>query len=160
MDRPTRRRGFTLIEMLVVVAIIGVLASIGLPLAELAHRRTQEAELRSALRQIRNALDAYKRNSDEGHITRLADGSGYPTSLRELTEGIEDQRSPNKQKIYLLRRLPRDPFASVDIVDAAETWRLRSYESPPDQPAPGRDIFDVHSSSEKQALDGTDYAKW
>ena len=67
----THRHGFSLIELLVVLAIVSVLATIGLPLAELAHRRTQEEALRQGLRDIRRALDDYKTAVDEGRIVRI-----------------------------------------------------------------------------------------
>lgn len=153
------KTGFSLVELLVVVAIMGVLACIGLPLAELSRQRTKEEDLRRSLREIRNAIDAYKQLVDLGAVPRAADGSGYPPSLDVLADGVRDARSPQGAKIYLLRRLPRDPFADGDLA-AAETWRLRSYASPPDDPKPGKDVFDVHSTSEGVALDGSAYKTW
>lgn len=154
-------RGFTLVELLVVVAIVSVLASIGLPLAELSHRRNQEAELRRALRDIRGALDGYKRLVDEGRIARAADGSGYPPSLEALAEGVPDAQSPQGRRIYLIRRLPRDPMArNADEVPAQATWGLRSYASPPDAPQAGDDVFDVYSLSDGTGLNGVPYRRW
>lgn len=161
---PSRARaGFSLVELLAVLAILAVLASIGLSLAELAQRRTQEEDLRRSLREIRTALDAYKRLSDEGRIARAADASGYPPDLNVLVDGVVDARSAGTQKIYLLRMLPRDPFAPRDaaqVIPAAETWALRSYESPPDEPKPGKDVYDVHSRAEGVGLDGIPYREW
>jgi general secretion pathway protein G len=153
-------RGFTLVEMLVVIAIMAILASIGLPLAELSRRRTQEEDLRRSLREIRTAIDDYKRLADAGAIRRAADASSYPPNLAVLYEGIADLRSTQGMKIYLLRRLPRDPFASGDIDSAAETWRTRSYASPPDDPKPGKDVFDVHSQSTGVGMNGVPYRNW
>ncbi len=157
-------RGFTLVELLVVVAIVSVLASIGLPLAELSHKRNQEEELRRALREIRGAIDKYKRLADQGHIARSADGSGYPPSLEVLVEGVPDAQSPQGQRIYLLRRLPRDPMA-VQAEDALSTqpqatWGLRSYASPPDAPQAGSDVFDVYSLSDGVGMNGVPYRRW
>ena len=137
-------RGFTLVEMLVVIAIVAVLSSIGLPLATLAHQRVQEEELRRSLREIRSAIDAYKRLVDQGSIQRAADASGYPPSLAVLSAGVADAKSPVGTRIYVLRRLPRDPFAPTDVPPEA-SWALRSYASSPADPQPGKDVFDVHS---------------
>ena len=153
-------RGFSLIELLVVVAIMSVLASIGLPLAELSHRRTQEEQLRSSLREIRSALDAYKRMVDAGVIARPAGGSGYPPTLRVLVDGEANAQTPQASRLYFLRRLPRDPFAPETVTDAAETWGLRSYDSPPDDPKPGHDVFDVYSKAPGTGLDGLPYRRW
>lgn len=153
-------RGFSLIELLVVVAIMGVLASIALPLAELAHQRTKEEELRRALRDIRGAIDSYKRLVDLGSIPRAADGSGYPTSLEQLVDGVVDARSPRGARIYLLRSLPRDPFADDGLGPAAASWALRSYASPPEDPKPGKDVFDVHSRSSATGMNGIAYREW
>ena len=103
-------RGFTLIELLITVAIVGVLASIALPLREVAVQRGMETDLRRALREIRDGLDAYKRASDEGRIQRAADRSGYPPTLQALVEGMSDAKSPDGAMLYFLRRVPRDPL--------------------------------------------------
>jgi general secretion pathway protein G len=159
-SRTSGRRGFSLIELLVVIAIMSILASIGLPLAELSHRRTQEEELRRALREIRSALDAYKRMVDAGLIARPAGGSGYPPNLQVLLNGETNAQTPQASKLYFLRRIPRDPFAPDAVVDASETWGLRSYDSPPDNPQPGRDVFDVYSKAAGQGLNGRPYRQW
>ena len=156
----TPAQGFSLIELLVVVAIMAILASIGMPLAELSHQRGKEEELRRALREIRGALDTYKRLVDDGRIERAVDGTGYPADLAALVDGVNDARSPTGSKLYFLRRLPRDPMHADASVPAAETWALRSYASPPDDPRPGKDVFDVHSKSAASAIDGTRYSTW
>ena len=155
-----RTRGFSLIELLVVIAIMAVLASIGFPLAELSHRRTQEEELRRSLRELRSAIDAYRRTVDAGLIARPADGSGYPPNLKVLVDGEVNAQTPQASRLYFLRRLPRDPTAPDTIADAAETWGLRSYESPPHDPQAGRDVFDVYSKSQGIGLDGRAYRQW
>jgi general secretion pathway protein G len=155
-----KARGFTLIELMVVLAILGVLASAAYPLAELAVRREREQELRSALRQLRGALDAYKQAYDEGRILRRTGASGYPRNLEELVTGVDDARSPQKAKIYFLRRLPRDPMNPDAELSAAASWGLRSYASPPDEPRPGDDVFDVYSLSSQAGLNGIAYRDW
>jgi general secretion pathway protein G len=152
-------RGFTIIELLVVMAILGVLAAAVMPLGETLITARKERELRDALWEIRTALDEYKRAADAGSITP-GQASGYPASLQALVEGVPDVR-PNAQggKLYFLRRVPRDPFADPAL-PAEKTWLLRSYASPPDKPAPGADVYDVRSSSPGTALDGSLYATW
>lgn len=146
-------KGFTLIELLIVVAIVALLASIAAPLAELGYQRGKEQELRYALREIREAIDAYKRASDEGKIERKADASGYPPSLATLVEGVEEKTNPEKTKIYFLRRIPKDPLGG-------EEWGLRSYASPADDPRDGRDVYDVYSRSEAVGLNKLPYREW
>jgi general secretion pathway protein G len=154
-----RVRGFTLIEMLVVLAMLGVLASAARPLLELSVQRTREHELRQALRTLREAIDSYKRAAESGSFVLSPEDSGYPKSLQLLVDGVADAKSPNGRKIYFLRRLPRDPFASAEQ-PAAETWGLRAYDSPPDEPREGKDVFDVFSRSDRKALDGTRLKDW
>lgn len=154
-----RSHGFTLIELVITVAIVAILASAALPLSQVAVQRAKEQELRTALRQIREAVDAYKQMADEGRIGRKADGSGYPPSLDVLVAGVEDIKSPQKKRLYLMRRLPRDPFAPAEL-SAAESWGKRSYASPPDAPREGDDVFDVYSMAEGKGLDGVAYREW
>lgn len=152
-------RGFTLIELLVSVAIVAVLATIALPLAEIKLQRDKERELKAALREIRGALDAYKAAADEGRIGKTQLESGYPPSLSVLAEGVPDARSARGNRIYFLRRLPRDPFAEAELA-AEATWGKRSYESPPDKPREGKDVFDVYSRSERVGLNGIPLREW
>lgn len=154
-----QQRGFTLLEMLVVLALVGMLAAAARPLLELSAQRSREHELRQGLRTLRTALDAYKRASDQGSVLRAPDESGYPPNLDVLVTGVQDARDPTGRRIYFLRRLPRDPFAPPEVT-AAESWGLRSHESPPDDPRPGKDVFDVHSRSERMALDGSQLKDW
>ena len=160
--RSLQRRGsagFTLIEMLITVTIVALLASVAMPLASMASQRDKEQELRRTLREIREAIDAYKRAVDEGRITRLADQSGYPPTLGALVEGVVDARDPKGAKIYFLRRIPRDPLAA-EPEKAESTWGQRSYDSPHEAPQPGRDVFDVYSLNRGTGLNGVAYREW
>jgi general secretion pathway protein G len=156
-----RGRGFTFIELVITVAIIGILALVALPFAELTAKRAKEQELRLALRQIRTALDDYKKAVDEGRVVKKADESGYPPTLDVLVEGVLDAEDPNKRRrLYFLRRLPRDPFYIESAARPSETWGKRSYESSHESPAPGRDVFDVYSVAEGTGLNGVPYRQW
>jgi general secretion pathway protein G len=153
-------KGFTLIELVITVAIVAVLASVALPLHELVAQRAKEQDLRRALREIREAIDAYKEASDEGRIEKRVGESGYPPRLSTLVEGVPDHKSPKKERIYFLRRLPRDPFANDPQVADAETWGKRSYASPPTDPAEGDDVFDVYSLATGTGINGRPYKEW
>jgi general secretion pathway protein G len=159
-----RARGFTLIEMVVVVAIVGVLAAAAVPVVEMSVRRVQEKGLREGLRTLRTALDAYKAAVEAKRIPPVVEGSVWPPHLQVLVEGVplldEQGRVPvGGKRLYLLRRLPRDPFADAALAPA-DTWALRASNSPPDAPQPGNDVFDVASRSSLQALDGSRYRDW
>lgn len=157
-----RLQGFTLIELLVTVAIVAVLASIALPLAEVSVQRNKEQELRRSLREIREAIDAYKQATEEAppRITKPADQSGYPPTLNALVEGVTDARSPKGAKLYFLRRIPRDPFFNDPDTAPERTWGLRSYSSPPDNPRYESDVFDVYSLSPGVGLNGIPHREW
>jgi general secretion pathway protein G len=150
-----------LIELLVVVVVISVLATLVLPLTELARLRAKEEDLRGALREIRTAIDRYKDAYDVGRIERTVDGSGYPPDLQTLVVGVTDIKSPTGGRLVFLRRLPLDPFAQGDATQGADkNWGLRSYESTADEPQPGKDVFDVYSTSGKVGSDGRPYRVW
>ena len=153
-------QGFTLIELVITVAIVALLASVALPVSELAVQRTKEQELRRTLRQIRDAIDLYKQASDEGRIRKSVGDSGYPKKLEELAEGVDDQKSPKKDKVYFLRRIPRDPLNADPTLSAAATWGKRSYASPPDDPKEGDDVFDVFSLAHGKGINGQPYRDW
>lgn len=151
--------GFTFVELIMTLAIMSVLVMVAVPLAQISVQRDKERDLRESLAQIREALDAYKRASDQGRIQIKVGESGYPKELSDLVNGIPDQRSPSKRDIYFLRSLPRDPMTQPEI-SADESWGIRSYASPPDDPSEGEDVFDVYSKSKKQGLNGVEYDKW
>jgi len=156
-----RNRGFTIIELVITVAIVSLLASAVLPSAQLMYQRERESEMRASLRTIRDAIDAYKRAWDTGHIKKELEKSGYPPSLQVLVDGVDDASAPKEGvKIYFLRRLPRDPFWPDATAPAADSWGLRSYASPPDDPQPGDDVYDVYSRSSRTGLNGVPYRDW
>lgn len=158
-----RRRpcGFTLLELLISVAIIATLASIALPLSSMVSQQRKEQELRATLREIRGAIDAYKLASDDGRIAKELDHSGYPPSLKSLVEGVTDAKSASSgKKLYFLRRIPRDPMATDPNMEPEASWIIRSYESSAEHPMPGKDVFDVRSRSTAIGLNGIPYNKW
>ncbi len=156
-----RLRGFTIIELVVTVGIVSLLATAAIPSAQLVYQRQREGELRASLRTLRAAIDAYKLASDTGRIKRELDKTGYPPDLNVLVDGVDDAGSPKEgAKIYFLRRVPRDPFWPDAATPAAETWGLRSYASPPDDPQPGDDVYDVYSRSPRKGLNGVLYHDW
>jgi general secretion pathway protein G len=157
--------GFTLVELLVVMAVLGVLAAMVLPLAELNLRRDKERELKQALWQIRDAIDGYHQAMTASANNKAGTSAGvspplfvYPPNLVALTQGVPDPQSPGRT-LYFLRRIPRDPFADPAL-PAEATWALRSYVSPPDKPEPGRDVYDVASKSPLVGLNGVPLSTW
>jgi general secretion pathway protein G len=154
-------RGFTLIEMVVTVAIVGLLASVAFPMAQLTTKRAREHELHRALREIREALDAHKRAVDEGRVIQSIDRSGYPASLQTLVDGVADAASPgNKGRIYFLRRIPRDPMYVDPLAPNDATWGKRDYQSSADEPREGEQVFDVYSLAPGTGLNGIPYRDW
>lgn len=155
----TGQRGLSLIELIIALAILGVLASAILPMAEVTVTRTKEIELRRSLRTLRTAIDDYKADYDRAaqqkKIITAVNETGYPESLETLLEGSDWGGLYPYRKKYL-RRIPRDPF---DVYD--EGWGLRSLEDDPDSTVWGGDnVYDVYSQSESIGLDGTAYNTW
>ena len=132
-----------------------------LPLAELSVQRNKEQDLRLALREIREALDTYKKAVDEGRIKVSAGMSGYPESLQTLVDGVSDIKNPTSNSmIYFLRRIPRDPMSTEQFKTNEETWGKRSFESSAEDPQEGKDVYDVYSLSPDTGLNGVAYNKW
>ncbi|MBM3297417.1 MAG: prepilin-type N-terminal cleavage/methylation domain-containing protein [Candidatus Aminicenantes bacterium] len=154
------RRAFTLTEILVTAAILAVLAAAAVPLAQKTVQREREIELSRALREIREAVDAFKRLADEKKIRTESGTEGYPPDLRTLVEGVEllsgqGERSSEGRVVKLLRRIPKDPMTrSTD-------WGLRSYQDKPDASSwGGENVYDVYTKSRGRAMDGSLYREW
>ena len=146
--------GVTLIELIAAMAIISILATGILPLSVITYKRTKEIELKQNLRIIRKAIDEYKRLVDEEKIEKDALSSGYPKDLEVLVQGVNLKGSVPK-KVKFLRRIPKDPMTEDG------EWGLRSYTDDPDSDIwGGQDVYDVYSTSDKEALDGTYYRDW
>ncbi len=145
--------GFTLAELVMVTALIALLSTMVLPVAKFTVKRRKEAELRLSLRLMRNAIDDYKRLSDQGLIPITLGGEGYPEDLEVLVEGIELVGQETKRRF--LRRIPRDPMTGE------QEWGKRSYQDDFDSTSwGGENLYDVYSLSDGTALDGTKYEDW
>jgi general secretion pathway protein G len=155
-----RHAGFSLVELMVSAAIIGVLASVAMPLVQTNIRRQKEHELRIALQDIRRAIDNYKIASANGQIALKQGASGYPPTLAELAAGVPDIKTAGAPPLYFLRRIPRDPLFANKSAAPADTWALRSFSSPPDKPRAGDDVFDVYSLSKETGFNGVPYSEW
>jgi general secretion pathway protein G len=157
-----KKKAFTLVEMLVVLGIMAVLASIAVPFAQTMVRRSNEMELRSALRVVRAAIDKFNLDWTGGKISKFCDcagDDGYPRTLKVLTDGV-DMPGPVPKKIKYLRRVPRDPFAD-QALPADEQWGLRSYIDDPESRAwGGQDVYDIYTKTDRKAGDGSKYADW
>ena len=146
--------GYTLAELVTVAAILVTLAAVAMPVAKFTAKRSKEADLRQALRTMRNAVDEYKRYSDIGLIPVDLGTEGYPAKLEILVEGVEVVGQVNK-KAKFLRRVPVDPMTGKD------EWGLRSFQDDFDATSwGGEDVYDVYSLSEGVGLNGVPYSKW
>jgi general secretion pathway protein G len=147
-------RGLTLIEVLVSIAVLGVLAGAAMPLVQMTVTRTRELELRRALRQVRDGIDRFKAEYDKARTNARdaradfkklvsADRTGYPVTLDEMVA------------TKILRRMPRDPM------DPEGKWVSRSFSDNPDSSlSDAKDVYDIRSASKVVALDGTTYDTW
>jgi general secretion pathway protein G len=152
--------GFTLLEIIIVISILSVLTAASIPLVRNSVKRERETELRLALRQLRQAIDAYKRFADlnpNAIPIEWKTESRYPKELNLLVEGFTPANvvGTSGNKIKFLRRLPIDPMTGNT------EWGMRSYKDEPDSTSwGGEDIFDVYSQSDGTALNGTKYKEW
>ncbi len=143
--------GLTLVELIITIAIVGILASAALPVARFQVKRTRERELRRDLWEMRDAIDRYKDAADRGGMQVKADSQGYPPDLQTLVDGVEVQ----EKKVRFLRAIPMDPMTK------STEWGLRSNQDDADSDSwGGQNVFDVHSKSDGTALDGTKYNTW
>ena len=152
--------GFTLIELLLTLALLATLATVAYPLTALMGKRDRELDLQRSLREIRRAIDLYKEASDDGRIEKSVTDSGYPPTLQVLVAGVTDKTNLQGNKLYFLRRIPRDPLCECPERAPEETWQLRSYKSTADNPQEGEDVFDVSSRNTGESLNGTLYSQW
>ncbi|MDF0377560.1 type II secretion system protein [Methylophilus sp. YYY-1] len=150
--------GFTLIEMMVALVLLALLATSASPVLQLNGKREKERELKRALWQIRDALDAYKDAVDQGLIKKTAEESGYPPNLTILVAGVENAKDAKKKKMFFLRRIPRDPFATDQQLSNADTWRIRAYDGAIDEMA--KDVYDVSSRSTAIGINQQPYSEW
>jgi general secretion pathway protein G len=153
--------GFTLVEMIITLSLLAVLALSALPLGKMAVKRENEVELQRALRQMREAIDAYKKLADEKKFEVDEDTEGYPPTLDVLIKGVEVQdkdakgQAGRKKTVKFLRRIPKDPMTN------SFEWGLRSYQDDPDSDVWGEEnVYDVYTKSQALALDGTRYKDW
>jgi general secretion pathway protein G len=149
-------KGFTLIELIIVLIIISTLAAVAIPMIETTVKREKEIQLRRNLRILRIAIDEYKDFVEKHKIKLDEDRYGYPEKLEDLVEGIEYRDKKNNERIKkFLRRIPIDPM--TDSYD----WGLKSYQDKRKSTHwGGENIWDVYTKSEQKALDGTVYKDW
>jgi prepilin-type N-terminal cleavage/methylation domain len=155
------QQGFSLIEMVVTLALLGTLAAAAAPLVHRYQQQSREAGLRESLRTLRIAIDGYRQASLDGRIEKRSQDSGYPPTLKHLVQGVVDKTSPNRAHLYFLRRIPRDPMCDCEGRSDEETWRIRSSNQAPGDFSGGeKDVFDISSTSMAKGLNGVPYAQW
>jgi general secretion pathway protein G len=150
--------GFTFLELVIVTAILMILASTIMPMAQVTAQRQREVELRRSLREIRTAIDKFKDAVDQGQIptTELEPGNeGYPPDLETLVNGVSVANDASGRKMKFLRKIPIDPMTN------STDWGKRAYQDRPDsQSWGGKNVFDVYSTYKGTGLDGTKYQDW
>jgi general secretion pathway protein G len=151
MRRSHKTRGFTLIELVIAIVILGILSGVAVPIVRVQMRRAKEVELRRDLWEMRDAIDRYKDAADRGAFRTKAGSENYPPDLQTLVDGVD----VGGKKLRFLRRIPTDPMmGNTD-------WGLRSVQDDPTAETwGGQDVFDVYSKSGGTALNGTQYKDW
>ena len=154
--------GFSLVEMLVVLAILSILAAVAVPYAQVTVTRDKELELKVDLREMRGAIDRFHGDWLNGQVSKLAEGAsedGYPKTLLVLIQGVQGTGPGGAARKYL-RRIPENPFGDKDQPPEGQ-WAYRSY---PDKPGStdwgGEDVYDVYCPGDAKALDGSRYHDW
>jgi general secretion pathway protein G len=149
------QKGLTLIELIVAFTIMLILTAMAVPMARNKVRAEHERELRYAQREVRQAIDKYKDNCDQGYLgPHKMDANCYPETLEMLVEGVK-LPGPDGKKMRFLRHIPRDPFTGK-----AE-WGLRSDQDDPASTSwGGQDVFDIYTKTTQKAPDGTSYSEW
>ena len=144
-------RGVTLMELIIVLAILSVLATAAIPAVKFEVKRNKERQLRADLWEMRRSIDMYKDVADLGGIQTKADSNNYPPDLQTLVNGVDVK----DKKMRFLRAIPVDPMTGNT------DWGLRSNQDPPDADSfGGQDVYDVYCKSTGTALDGTKYNTW
>jgi general secretion pathway protein G len=158
---PRGDRGITLIELLVVIVIISILASAVMPISRMTVRRVKEIELRSALRAVRSAIDAFNKDCVTKKLTSdSCTKDNYPETLEVLTEPQRLTGTGDKMKKYL-RRIPRDPYSRAGMEYDEPEWGLRSTSDLPDSTNwGGENVYDLYTKYDGIASDGTKYNTW
>jgi len=133
--------GFTLMELLVTLAILAVLSVLVVPVAQVQMQRTKEQQLRAALLEIRSASDAYKKASDEGRIPKDAGASGYPERLEVLVEGVEDEREPKRRSCSFCAESPAIRSVTIPMPPTRPPGPERAYATDASSPAEGDDAY-------------------
>ena len=150
--------GFTFLELVIVTAILMILASTIMPMAQVTAQRQREVELRRSLREVRTAIDKFKDAVDQGQIptTELEPGNeGYPPDLETLVNGVSAANDASGRKLKFLRKIPIDPMTN------STDWGKRAYQDRPDsQSWGGKNVYDVYTTYKGTALDGTKFQDW
>ena len=143
--------GLTLVELIITVAIVGILATMAVPVARFQVKREKERQLHRDLWEMRDAIDRYKDAADKGGMQLKVDSMGYPPDLQTMVDGVDIQT----KKVRFLRAIPVDPMTK------STEWGLRSNQDDADTDSwGGQNVFDVYSKSQGTAIDGTKYSTW